>query len=171
MKNSVIRTALITAVMVAVIMKILPASANDWVQFQKDNMHTGWTTDGSLIWEWTSSNGRVFASPALSVVDGRKFIYFTTNVDDGSAYCLEDMGDTYEVRWIWDPPYPDEQWILHGIAVADGVIYFGTDFGELYALAGICGDVDCSGGVTTADLYPLFMDAVYGDLLNFCIES
>jgi outer membrane protein assembly factor BamB len=114
-------------------------------------------SDGSLIWEWSNPSGRVSASPALSVVNGRKFIYFTTNVADGSAYCLEDMGDTYEVRWIWDPPYPDEQWILHGMAVADGVIYFGTDFGELYALAGICGDVNCDGYVTAADVHPVFM--------------
>ena len=106
-----------------------------------------------LIWEWSDPYGRVSASPALSVVNGRKFIYFTTNVADGSAYCLEDMGDTYEIRWIWDPPYPDEQWILHGMAVADGVIYFGTDFGELYALAGICGDVNM-------DMYVTFMDAL-----------
>jgi hypothetical protein len=37
------------------------------------------------------------------------------------------------------------------MAVADGVIYFGTDFGELYALAGICGDVNCDGGVSMTD--------------------
>ncbi len=37
------------------------------------------------------------------------------------------------------------------MAVADGVIYFGTDFGELYALAGICGDVDCNNNVNSLD--------------------
>ncbi|MCD4846454.1 MAG: PQQ-binding-like beta-propeller repeat protein [Methanosarcinales archaeon] len=91
-------------------------------------------TDGSLIWEWTSSNGRVKASPALSVVDGRKFIYYTTNVYDGSAYCLEDMGDTYETRWVWNPPAPDNQYFLHGMAISDGFVYCGTDYGRFYAL-------------------------------------
>ena len=91
-------------------------------------------SDGNLIWEWSDSYGRVKASPALSVVDGRKFIYFTTNVHNASAYCLEDMGDNYEIRWIWNPPEPDNQYILHGMAISDGIIYFGTDYGRLFAL-------------------------------------
>jgi outer membrane protein assembly factor BamB len=91
-------------------------------------------SDGNLIWEWSDPYGRVKASPALSIVDGRKFIYFTTNVHNASAYCLEDMGDNYEIRWIWNPPEPDNQYILHGMAISDGIIYFGTDYGRLFAL-------------------------------------
>jgi hypothetical protein len=49
MKNAFIRAALITAVMVAEIMIIIPAPVNDRVQFQKDNMHTGWKNDGGPI--------------------------------------------------------------------------------------------------------------------------
>ncbi len=67
-------------------------------------------------------------------MDGRKFIYFTTNVHDGSAYCLEDKGDTYETRWVWNPPEPDNQYFLHGMAISDGFVYCGTDYGRFYAL-------------------------------------
>jgi len=91
-------------------------------------------TNGNLIWEWNKTAGRVQASPAVSVVNGRKFIYFTTNVNNGSAYCLEDMGSTYEERWVWNPPAPDNQYILQGMAISDGFVYFGTDYGRIYAL-------------------------------------
>ncbi len=92
-------------------------------------------TDGVTIWEnWDINAGRVQASPVLSVVGGRKFIYYTTNVNNGSAYCLEDMGSTYETKWVWNPPYPDNQYILQGMAISDGMVYFGTDYGRIYAL-------------------------------------
>ena len=92
-------------------------------------------TNGSTIWEkWDITSGRVQASPALSVVGGRKFIYYTTNAYNGSAYCLEDMGSTYETRWVWNPPAPDNQYILQGMAISKGMVYFGTDYGRIYAL-------------------------------------
>ena len=90
-------------------------------------------SDGSEVWS-TPNLGGVQASPALSVVNGRKFIYFTINNDNGSAYCLEDMGSTYTTQWIWNPPYPDNQHILQGMAISDGMVYFGTDAGYVYAL-------------------------------------
>ncbi len=90
--------------------------------------------NGNLIWDWNKTAGRVQASPAVSVVNGRKFIYFTTNVLDGSAYCLEDMGSNYNERWAWNPPTPDDQYILQGMAISNGTVYFGTDYGRIYAL-------------------------------------
>jgi len=90
-------------------------------------------SDGSAIWS-TPNLGGVQASPALSVVNGRKFIYFTINNDNGSAYCLEDLGSTYTTQWIWNPPYPDDQHILQGMVISDGMVYFGTDEGYVYAL-------------------------------------
>jgi len=96
-------------------------------------------TNGSLIWEWNNTTAgteytRVQASPALSIVDGHIYIYFTTNVGGGNAraYCLEDMGDTFETRWVYNPP--DDQYILQGMAISDGMVYFGTDEGYVYAL-------------------------------------
>ena len=96
------------------------------------------------------------ASPAISIINGDVYAYFTTNVNDGSAYCYKDTQNSIDEMWEWNPPYPDNQFILQGMAVADGVIYFGTDYGELYALAGICGDANCDGYVTAADVHPVF---------------
>ncbi len=94
-------------------------------------------TNGTLIWQWWhSTKGRVQASPAVSVVNGRKFIYFTTNVNNGSAYCLEDLGNIYNERWEWNPPYPDNQYFLQGVSISNGTIYCGTDYGRIYALQG-----------------------------------
>ena len=90
-------------------------------------------SDGSVIWS-TPNLGGVQASPALSIVDGRKFVYFTINNENGSAYCLEDLGSNYATQWIWNPPYPDDQYILQGIVISDGMVYFGTDEGYVYAL-------------------------------------
>ena len=96
-------------------------------------------TNGSLIWQWYNATaGRVQASPALSIVDGHTYIHFTTNVgtaqhqDHARAYCLEDMGDTFETTWVYNPP--DDNYILQGMAISDGMVYFGTDDGYVYAL-------------------------------------
>ncbi|RZB29100.1 MAG: hypothetical protein AEth_01704 [Candidatus Argoarchaeum ethanivorans] len=90
-------------------------------------------SDGSNIWN-TSNLGGVQSSPAVSVWNDSVYIYFTVNNDNGSAYCLEDMGSTYTTRWIWNPPAPDDQYILQGMAISDGMVYFGTDEGYIYAL-------------------------------------
>ncbi|MCD4840698.1 MAG: PQQ-binding-like beta-propeller repeat protein [Methanosarcinales archaeon] len=90
-------------------------------------------SDGTQVWV-TNNLGGVQSSPALSVVDGRKFIYFTVNDANGSAYCIEDVGNTYDITWEWNPPYPDDQYIMQGIAISDGYVYFGTDYGRVYAL-------------------------------------
>ncbi|MGP8330254.1 MAG: outer membrane protein assembly factor BamB family protein [Methanosarcinaceae archaeon] len=111
--------------------------------------------DGSQ--EWVTGNlGGVQSSPALSVVNGRKFIYFTVNDDDGSAYCIEDLGnDQYNIEWEWNPPNPDTNYILQGMAISDGFVYFGTDDGILYALkegGGLCGDVNRDDFVDATDI-------------------
>ena len=110
--------------------------------------------DGSQ--EWVTANlGGVQSSPALSVVNGRKFIYFTVNNANGSAYCIEDLGGiAFNISWVWNPPYPDDQYILQGMAISEGMVYFGTDYGEIYALeesGGLCGDVNRDGSVDMAD--------------------
>jgi len=74
------------------------------------------------------------SSPAVSVADGHVHIYFTTNMANGSAYCIEDSGSAFVEKWIWNPPYPDDQFILQGMAISDGFVYFGTDGSHVYAL-------------------------------------
>jgi outer membrane protein assembly factor BamB len=70
------------------------------------------------------------SSPAISIIDGDVYAYFTTNVDNGSAYCYKDTENSWVLMW----PEPDDQFILQGMAISDGMIYFGTDGSYVYAL-------------------------------------
>jgi len=88
--------------------------------------------DGSI--RYSINKGATQASPAVSVADGHAYIYFTTNVNNGSAYCIEDTGTALVEKWEWNPPAPDDQFILQGMAISDGMVYFGTDYGRVYAL-------------------------------------
>ena len=88
--------------------------------------------DGTI--RYNINKGASQASPAVSVADGHVHIYFTTNEANGSAYCVEDTGSALVEKWIWNPPYPDDQFILQGMAISDGMVYFGTDYGRIYAL-------------------------------------
>jgi outer membrane protein assembly factor BamB len=88
--------------------------------------------DGSI--RYNISKGASQASPAVSICNGNVYIYFTTNVDNGSAYCVEDTGSALVDVWEWNPPAPDDQYILQGMAISDGFVYFGTDYGRIYAL-------------------------------------
>ena len=74
------------------------------------------------------------SSPAISIIDGDVYAYFTTNVKNGSAYCYKDTENSWVLMWEWNPPEPDNQFILQGMAIADGMVYFGTDYGRVYAL-------------------------------------
>lgn len=109
------------------------------------------------------------SSPAVSVADGHVHIYFTTNMDNGSAYCVEDTGSALVEKWEWNPPYPDDQFILQGMAIADGMVYFGTDYGRVYALAephGLCGDVNCDSFVDSSDTVLLRQKVYQGTALS-----
>ena len=127
--------------------------------------------DGSV--EWVTGNlGGVQSSPALSVVNGRKFIYFTVNDDDGSAYCIEDLGnDQYNTAWEWNPPNPDTNYILQGMAISDGFVYFGTDEGYIYALeecGGLCGDANRDGSVNMMDTGAVFGSIFHPGSVTIC---
>ena len=74
------------------------------------------------------------SSPAISIMDGDVYAYFTTNVKNGSAYCYKDTENSWVLIWEWNPPEPDNQFILQGMAIANGMVYFGTDYGRVYAL-------------------------------------
>jgi len=112
---------------------------------------------------YSIDKGATQASPAVSVWNGHVYIYFTTNVNNGSAYCVEDTGNALVERWGWNPPAPDNQYILQGMAISRGMVYFGTDYGRVYALAGICGDVDYDGNVNIADAQKVYNG-------NYCSE-
>ena len=74
------------------------------------------------------------SSPAISIMDGDVYAYFTTNVNNGSAYCYKDTENGWVLMWEWNPPEPDNQFILQGMAISDGMVYFGTDGSYVYAL-------------------------------------
>ncbi len=95
------------------------------------------------------------SSPAISIIDGDVYAYFTTNVKNGSAYCYKDTEDSLVQMWEWNPPEFDNENILQGMAIADGMVYFGTDYGRIYALTephGLCGDVNCDGWIDSTDI-------------------
>jgi outer membrane protein assembly factor BamB len=109
-------------------------------------------SNGDILYNYSLGSDVSQASPAVSVVNGHVYIYFTTNVNNGSAYCVEDTGSAFVQRWEWNPPLPDNQFILQGMAISNGIVYFGTDYGRVYALAGDCGDVNCDGLVNGQDI-------------------
>jgi outer membrane protein assembly factor BamB len=122
--------------------------------------------DGSL--RYSIDKGATQASPAVSVWNGHVYIYFTTNVNNGSAYCVEDTGSALVERWEWNPLAPDNQYILQGMAISKGIVYFGTDYGRVYALAGDCGDANWDGNVNAGDLARLRAHLAHGVSLGCC---
>ncbi len=113
-------------------------------------------SNGNILYNYSLGNDVSQSSPAVSVWNGHVYIYFTTNVNNGSAYCVEDTGTGFTLRWVWNPPTPDNQFILQGMAISKGMVYFGTDYGRIYALAGICGDVDHNGLVNPLDAMKVY---------------
>jgi len=89
-------------------------------------------SNGDILYNYSAGSDVSQSSPAVSVFGGHVYIYFTTNVNNGSAYCIEDTGAAFVQRWEWDPP--DNQFILQGMAISDGMVYFGTDGSYVYAL-------------------------------------
>lgn len=92
--------------------------------------------------------GIVQSSPVISVWNGHIYVYFTTNTGPGIAYCFEDTGSALAKQW----GYSASNHVLQGMAISSGMVYFGDDDGYVYALAGICGDVNHDSYVGSSDL-------------------
>jgi outer membrane protein assembly factor BamB len=98
------------------------------------------SSDLSEIWNYTP-NGGVQASPAISTAyddgDGEIYIYFTTNVKNGTVYCLRDFNGNTEpdVRWTYEPPGEINGYTLHGVSIKDGRLFYGNDPGYVFGLA------------------------------------
>jgi len=92
-------------------------------------------TSGRLIWSYPVDAG-VKSSPSISIALKMPRVLFTTSQVNGSVYCLEDGGDKAEMLWRLNPP--DNGYILGGVALSDGRVYFGTEgdqhYGKLYCL-------------------------------------
>jgi outer membrane protein assembly factor BamB len=97
-------------------------------------------SDLSEIWNYTP-NGGVQASPAISTAyddgDGEIYIYFTTNIENGTLYCLKDYAGNTEpdVQWYYQPPVEENEYTLHGVTIKDGRLFYGNDRGYLFGLA------------------------------------
>jgi outer membrane protein assembly factor BamB len=87
---------------------------------------------GDLIWSFPLDAG-VKSSPVVSTSEDRPRIIFATARVNGSIYCLEDAGEYPNLVWRFDPP--DDGYLLAGVAVSEGAVYFGTEKGILYCLS------------------------------------
>jgi len=96
---------------------------------------------GEIIWEFTptdegecaSSVPGVQASPSISIQNGKPYIYFLTNCESGTAYCLDESGNK-----LWSYTSREKGaaggYTTSSVAIANGWAYFGNDGGWLYAL-------------------------------------
>jgi len=89
-------------------------------------------SNGEVIWSYPVDAG-VKSSPVVSASGDMPRIVFSTSKVDGSIYCLEDAGDGPVLAWRFDPP--DDGYILAGVAISDGMVYFGTEKGNFYCLS------------------------------------
>jgi outer membrane protein assembly factor BamB len=106
--------------------------------------------DGSFRYDTHSTTptpGIVQASPAVSVWNGQVYIYFTTNAVTAYAYCFEDTGTALVQRWR----YTAGNNALQGMAISRGMVFYGSDASTVWALAGICGDVNHNGIADMSD--------------------
>ncbi|MHC1599917.1 MAG: outer membrane protein assembly factor BamB family protein, partial [Candidatus Methanospirareceae archaeon] len=82
-------------------------------------------SDGEEEWN-IELNGGVKASPAISIQGDDSYIYFTTNCANSRVYCVDEEGNE-----MWN--FTTEEagtsggYILQGVAISDGYVYFGND--------------------------------------------
>jgi outer membrane protein assembly factor BamB len=87
-------------------------------------------TTGSILWIY-KANGIVQSSPSLSIMNGKPYIYFTSNCANSAAYCLDENGT---LVWSYEPPASELQYTLCSMAISDGMAFFGNDAGYLFEL-------------------------------------
>jgi len=104
--------------------------------------------DGALLWKHEFSGYGSEASPAVSVQNGKAYIYITTDCAKGAVYCFDEDGN---MRWEFVPGHPE--YVLAGVAIAGGKVFFANDAGYLYALGSFPDwDVNCDGQVNVLDM-------------------
>ena len=82
--------------------------------------------NGNILWEFIA-NGGIQSSP--SVADGK--VFFGTNVENGSIYCLNSNNG----ELIWDYIPEPEQYILASPTIANEKLFICSDNGYLYVFA------------------------------------
>jgi outer membrane protein assembly factor BamB len=91
-------------------------------------------SSGTLLWSYATEGG-IKSSPAVASYEGNTVVYFTEAAVNGSIHCIMDMDDHAEEVWDYNP-VGDDEYILQGAAISDGLVYFGTDGGYLYCIGG-----------------------------------
>nr|WP_321498716.1 PQQ-binding-like beta-propeller repeat protein [uncultured Methanolobus sp.] len=96
--------------------------------------------DLTEIWSYTP-NGGIQGSPVVSTAyddgDGEVYIYFTTNILNGTVYCLKDYTDCTEpeLQWTFQASSDQTEYTLPGVTIKDGRLFYGNDHGYLFGLA------------------------------------
>lgn len=89
--------------------------------------------DGSEV--WNVSVGPVQSSPALSTPNSgvNVYVYFTTNCQNGRVYCVDKNGNE---MWHYETNEAGTSggYILQGVAISDGRVFFGNDGGYLHGI-------------------------------------
>lgn len=105
-------------------------------------------TTGIEDWNYPFDSHGGESSPVISLQDDEPYIYMTTDTADGSVYCFDANGT---LHWQYIPDHPE--YMLQGVAIAGGKVFFGNDAGYLYALE-TCPDWDlnCDGIIDIFDV-------------------
>jgi outer membrane protein assembly factor BamB len=83
--------------------------------------------NGNILWEFTP-NGAVQSSPAVTV----EYVYFTTNVPNGTVYCLK--RDNGKLVWQFTPT--PKQYMISSPVIVEVKLYVASDNGRLYCFGG-----------------------------------
>ncbi len=83
--------------------------------------------EGDILWEYIP-NGAVQSSPAIAGDN----VYFATNVQNGTIYCL----DLESGQLVWDFIPTPNQFIISSPAVVNDKLYIASDNGRLYCFGG-----------------------------------
>ena len=101
-------------------------------------------SDGDILWKYADATegsdaafGIIQSSAVISTYydngDDEVYVYFTTNVLYGSVYCLDGNGG---LMWRFIPSDEQCEYVLQGVVVHEGKVYYGNDQGILFALGG-----------------------------------
>jgi outer membrane protein assembly factor BamB len=116
--------------------------------FKQGGLYCLRETDGDLLWKNEFTGYGSEASPAISIQNGKAYIYITTDCAKGAVYCFDEGGN---MKWEFIPDHPE--YVLAGVALADNKVFFVNDAGYLYALGSyVACDVNCDGQVNLLDM-------------------
>ncbi|WP_406657137.1 PQQ-binding-like beta-propeller repeat protein [Methanolobus sp. ZRKC2] len=93
------------------------------------------TNLSEIFWVYDNATA-IQSSPVVSTAyddgDGEVYIYFTTNVESGTVYCLNESGIE---QWTYTAPPEMNQYTLQGVTISDGWLFYGNDRSYVFGLA------------------------------------